>query len=40
MLQNSFDENLCKFLIERLNIENDKYALSEILDLLSFISIT
>ena len=39
MLQNSFDENLCKFLIERLNIENDKYALSEILDLLSFISI-
>ena len=36
-IKNSFDESGCKFLIERLDIETDRYVLSAIMDL--FISI-
>ncbi len=39
IIGNSFDENACKFLIERLNVETDKYIISGILDLLVGINI-
>ncbi len=39
IIKNSFDEAACKFLIERLDIETDKYILSDILGLLVWIEI-
>ncbi len=33
IIKNSFDESACKFLVERLDVETDKYILSGILDL-------
>lgn len=39
ILKNSFDENGCTFLIERLNVETDKYIISDILGSLVWIDI-
>lgn len=39
IIKNCFDDSACKFLIERLSIETDKYILSGIMDFLVYVNI-
>ena len=39
ILKNSFDEQACRFLIDRLDVETDKYVLSNILGSLTWVDI-